>query len=256
MKSYKKFLSYSYEPFRLHFCGPRDLASLKIIDDYLWGKKISNKKIENVAKEFVGVYPYLKLIAKKNGLEPLDKQVIEAYWLGNSLLKQVTVDDLKTLVLKNFIGQGRLSQAEAEESAENIPARATAHHSFHVLYIGSVTNTVQLVGKMLDLCRISWGKIIKIPNSIKLGSTKSQIPNLLIKYRPLILKQNEIRLSRDEEEKEIKWNQKILPKITEGQIVSFHWDLACEVLSEDQVRNLEKYTIRNVEAVNNLENRN
>lgn len=245
MLAFRKFLNYSYEPFRLHFCGPQDAASFEVVDDFLRGRKISHKRIQQVAEEFVGVYPYLKLIAKKNDLEPLNKQVIEAYWLGNNLLKQVTANDLKELIMNEFVGPGRLDKATGEKLSQNIPLRAAAHHSFHVLYIGSITNTVQLVGKMLDLCRVSWGEAVMI-NKTNNKST------LLVKYNPLLIKSNEIKLSRDEVKKEIKWNQKILPKIIKGQSVSFHWDLACEILSEDQVKNLEKYTLRNIEAINSI----
>jgi len=246
MKAFKKFLSYSYEPFRLHFCGPQDQESEKTVNDYLAGRKMSYKNIEKIARQFIGVYPYLRLIAQKNGLEYLDKQVIEAYWLGNNLLKQITVDDLKKLILGNFIGPGRLTQEAGEKLMANIPLRAVAHHSFHVLYIGSVTGTVHLVNKMLDLCRIGWGKIVD------LGSAKANDKTVIIQYRPLIIHDKEIRLSHDQKEKAIKWNQNILPKLTEGQTVSFHWNLACEILSEDQIKNLEKYTLRNIEAINSL----
>ncbi len=237
MKSYKRFLNYSYEPFRLHFCGPQDNESEKLVNDYLSGKRINPKRLENIAEQFVGVYPYIKLIAKKNDLEPLDEQVIEAYWIGNSLLKQVTADDLKKMILENFVGQGQLSKQQGKELAASVPSRAAAHHSFHVLYVGSVTNTVQLVGKLLDYCRVSWGRVIKSGKSIT------------VKYRPLIIKPDEIRLSKDEVEKEIKWNKKILPKAINDQWISFHWNMACEVLSEDQIKNLEKYTLKNIEAL-------
>jgi len=238
MKSYRRFLNYSYEPFRLHFCGPQDEDSNKIVDDFLKGRRISAKRLDKVASEFIGVYPYLELIAEKNNLEPLDEQVVEAYWIGNNLLKQVTADDLKRLIMEKFVGVGKLSRAEGERLSVNLPSRAVAHHSFHVLYVGSVTNTVQLVGKLLDLCRVSWGRVTGYG-----GET------IRVKYRPLIVRPSNIRLGRDEAEKEIKWNKKVLPKVIADQIITFHWDMVCEVISEDQVRNLEKYTLRNIDAV-------
>ena len=241
MKAYKRFLNYSYEPFRLHFCGPQNKKSEQLINDYLAGRKVIVKRIIKMAGEFAGVYPYLKLIAEKNKLEPLNEKVIEAYWVGNNLLKKVNAEDLKNLIRKNFVGSGKLSQAEGEKLAEQVPFRAAAHHSFHVFYIGSVTNTVKLAGKLLDLCRVSWGR------AVSLGSR-----SIMVNYRSIIVKPHELRLSQEEAIKEIKWNRKILPKVKENQIVSFHWDMACEILSAEQARNLEKYTLRNIEAVNSL----
>ena len=121
MKAYKRFLSYSYEPFRLHFCGPQDDASTKLVDDFLKGFDISAARLNRVARDFAGVYPYLELIAKKNKLEPLDEQVIEAYWIGNNLLRQVTVEDLKNLILQSFIGPGKLSLSAGERLAGFMP---------------------------------------------------------------------------------------------------------------------------------------
>ena len=124
MKAYKRFLSYSYEPFRLHFCGPQDDASTKLVDDFLKGFDISAARLNRVARDFAGVYPYLELIAKKNKLEPLDEQVIEAYWIGNNLLRQVTVEDLKNLILQSFIGPGKLSLSAGERLAGRRGRRA------------------------------------------------------------------------------------------------------------------------------------
>jgi len=44
--------------------------------------------LRHVAARFEGAWPYLQLIAACNGIgEPLDRRVVEAYWVGNELLK-------------------------------------------------------------------------------------------------------------------------------------------------------------------------
>jgi len=155
MKNFRKFFQYSYAPCKLHFCGPTDLKSFKEIEDYLNGLKVRTKRLEKITEMFYGVMPYLKLIALKNNLEPLETKVIEAYWLGNMLLKKVKVEDLRELILNEFQGENKLNNEQALKLAEGIPSNMVAQHSFHVMYVGSVTHTIKIVGKLIDLCRIS-----------------------------------------------------------------------------------------------------
>lgn len=106
-------------------------------------------------------------------------------------------------------------------------------HIHHVMIVGSVTGRVVLKGKLLDLCRICWGKVIKIKNK-----------KLKIKYQPLKLKLatcDVAKLGRPVE-KEIDWDKDLLPKVKIGDWVSFHWNQAVEVLSDKDRKNLEKHT--------------
>lgn len=98
-------------------------------------------------------------------------------------------------------------------------------HIHHVLVVGSVTGRIVLKGKLLDLCRVSWGKVTKINNKLS------------IEYQPLI----ENRLGKPIE-KEINWDKSLVPNIKIGDWVSFHWNQAVEVLTKKDVQNLEKYT--------------
>lgn len=101
-------------------------------------------------------------------------------------------------------------------------------HSFHVLIIGSVTNRIVLKGKLLDLCRICWGKVKKTQDK------------LLVEYQPLV-RQKKLTLGKPIE-KEIDWDKDLVPKIKTGDWVSFHWNQVVEVLKDEDRRNLEKYT--------------
>src|SRR3989344_3683662 len=74
---------YSFAPNQLHYCGPerqRDLEAyleLQLTDGGLVG----------ILNQFDTLYKYLRLIASQNLIRhPFDPRVVEAYWLGNSLL--------------------------------------------------------------------------------------------------------------------------------------------------------------------------
>ena len=176
---------YGIKPFLLGFCGPRGKTDKAILLKFLENKKVPEKKVIKILEQFEGAYPYYKFIAKKNGIkDPFNEKVVRAYWIGNKLL----------------------------EKANGFKS----HHSYHVLVVGSVTGRIVLKGKLLDLCRICWGRVIKIKNKkLKLG-------------KPI--------------EKEIDWDKDLLPKVKTGDWISFHWKQAVEDITKDDINNLQKYT--------------
>ncbi len=97
---------------------------------------------------------------------------------------------------------------------------------------------------MKDLCKISWGKVLKIENN------DLKVTNLEIEYQPL-LKEKEWTLGKPTKRK-IFWDKRILPKLKAGDFVSFHWDLALQKLSKKEIENLKKYTENSIKAANLL----
>ncbi|OGD86251.1 hypothetical protein A2Z23_00980 [Candidatus Curtissbacteria bacterium RBG_16_39_7] len=240
MSGLSKAVCYSLPSFSLGFCGPQDKKSRKTLFDFVHGKNVREEKVKKILSKFEAAYSYYKLIAQKNKIEDLfDKRVVEALWTGNNLLKKVGESDLKKMILTDFSRPGLLPKEEAERRAAKVPKGAIAHHSFHVLVLGAVAGRVKLEGELLDLCRIGWGKIVKIRDK-----------KLKIKYKPLILGKK-IKLGR-EVEKEIGWDEKIVTNVKVGDWVSFHWACACEVLDGEKVKDLEFWTQKTVSSVNAL----
>lgn len=108
-------------------------------------------------------------------------------------------------------------------------------HIYHVLVIGSVTGRIVLKGKLLDLCRIGWGKVEKIKNQKSMPTGRQA--KIKIKYQPLTGN----KLGKPIK-KEIDWDKDLVPNVKIGDWVSFHWNQAVEVLSDKDRKNLEKYT--------------
>ena len=231
---------YGIKPHTLGFCGPREKKATRAVLDYLSGKEISERKIRKIFEKFEGAYSYYKLIAKANRIkDPFDAGVVKAYWIGNSLLDKVPIRKLREMVAKEFSRPGLLSKKLAEKKAREIPKGARPHHSFHVLRIGSVAHRIKLQGKLLDLCRVSWGKITKIDLS------KGQIK---VRYQPIIIGKK-YQLGKTKE-KYIIWNKNLLPQPKLGQYISFHWDQAAQVLTKKEVKNLQKYTQQTLNSLN------
>lgn len=230
--------AYSLPSFALGFCGPQDTISRRDLLNLATGKKVSERKIREIFEKFESAYPYYRLIAQNNKIsDPLDRRIVKAFWVGNRLLEKVNQADLQNLILTDFCEPGLLTKQQAKEKAAKVPKGAIPHHSFHVLFLGAVSGRVQLKGAMLDLCRTGWGVVGKVGKD-----------RLTVRYKPLVLGKK-IRLGV-EIEKEIEFNEKIVPKVKTGDWISFHWAQACEVLTPTEVKNLEYYTQRTVDLVN------
>lgn len=222
---------YSYKPNKLGFCGPRSKETASLLYDFLSGDESKKDKVRQCLAKFEGAFPYYKLIASKNKIEdPFNEKVVEAYWIGNVLLENVTSSDVKRMIKHEFVGEELLSVSQAEKLIEKIPFGIKAHHSTHVFHVGSVTGRVVLKGKLLDICRICWGQAGKVKKN-----------KIEVYYKPTIITEERKELGFYKKDF-IHREPKFVPKIKKKDIISFHWQEACQVLSEEQKENLEKYT--------------
>lgn len=241
---------YGFPPSRLGFCGKGTDKNLKILSKFIAKDasevtKLAPRRWRNLAKQtrkilsgFEAAFSYYKLIARCNKIaDPFDQKVVEAYWIGNKLLEKIPFYLIERTVLSEFTKPSLLSKKRAKNIVKKIPKGVVPHHSFHVLFIGSITGRIKLTNKLLDVCRVGWGRV------------KNVKCNLTIKYKPLIVKNNKYYLDKVVDKK-ITWDRRFLSKLKTGDIVSFHWDKACQVLTKKQEENLEKYTRKNLDIFN------
>lgn len=227
---------------RLGFCGPQEKPVKKTLLNYLSGKKISTEKIRKILKDFKGAFPYYKLIAKSNKIkDPFDERVVKAYWIGNRLLEKVRTTDLKKMIIDDFSTPSLFKKKDTKEKAKKIPQGSKPHHSFHVLMVGSVSGKILLTEKLMDLCRIGWGRVI--------GLNKSQ-NQIKVKYQPLVFKKAPCLGVL--KEKSLIWDKDILPNIKIGDQISFHWNHAIQVLDKRDIENLQRYTKRTLDIFKKL----
>lgn len=236
MENYKLAAKYSFMPNRLKYCGPED--SDQILHDFV-AEGSNFEAVKDILEQFYALRLYLGLIAKNNRCSPFDKKVIEAYWIGNELVENVKKEEIKNLILRDFTKKG-LPKSSAEQLAETVPANALPHHSFHVFHIHSISGKILPTVGNLDKCRISTGKVKEIKDG-----------KLVVEYKPVILEDNKLNYGKITE-KEVQFNKKFSPGLKKGDFVSLHWDFAVEKLTKEQVANLEKYTKRNMDAMNSL----
>ncbi len=231
---------YAFGPNRLHYCGPDKNSEIKA---YI-NEEEEDAGLEHLISQFQTLYPYLKYIAQINDIkDPFDIRVVEAYWLGNNLLEKIDqksfyrhlVEDQK---IKHKMGGKNFSLVEGK-----IGKGAMPHHSFHVLNIWKRTghDDREHTVETMDECRISWGKIVEIDG-----------PSITVLTEPLLYSDKKLFLGTPAKRKLVRQleSEYDIEQIAVGNFVSIHWGVICEVITNEQVLNLKKYTLRNLTLAN------
>jgi len=235
--------AYALSPNVLHYCGPKSSEP-----------GVYKKHLEEYLQKFETLFPYLKLIAKASGIrDPFDERVVEAYWLGNNLLNMVSMNDIyRTLVDEHHL-KNKLSLKMQKLAFEKIPLGAKPHHSFHVLniFIRTGHDAVKHTIKTMDSCRIAYGRIVTASEAKQSLSKHQGIATvasgdlaMTIRYRPLIYKEKKLQFGERQHKiikDEIK-GQAIVPNLKAGDLVSFHWGMVCEKITNKQAKNLNLWT--------------
>ncbi len=153
------FIRYAYPPNSLGYCGPADNAAF-----FQYGASGAiDHGLVQLARAFEGAWPYLELIARATGIgDPLDRRVVEAYWIGNDLLPHVGLAPTAESMEDRFRPRtGR----QFTHLLDAVLGGGVPHHSFHVF---CVYPWVGLLGddrkaphalNVLDRCRIRWGRV-------------------------------------------------------------------------------------------------
>ncbi len=235
------FARYAFGPNRFGYCGP-DAA------DELLGEATSgdgDRAIRELAQGFEGAWPYLELIARSNGMDdPLDRRVVDAYWLGSALLDRVRPEAFNESLARRF--RPRLRADGWRWLAGKPASGGVPVHAFHVLDVfprvgllrsGSVDGALGV----MDSCRIRWGRVLEVQGT-----------SLVVNVVPLLLEGGRLTLGAARPERVEAWweGNAFVADVEPGEIVSIHWGFACERLSGSQLRRLVGWTRRELEVAN------
>lgn len=233
------FARYAYPPNALGLCGAEESRTL--LEYGTAGA--SDEGLAELARAFDGAWPYLTLIAGANGIrDPLDSRVVEAYWIGNSLLDRVSPQTLARHVEDRF--KGRVGRSW-ERIVDAVAAGAVPHHTFHVFAVypwlgllrtGDVTQPLSV----LDRCRIAPALVERVD-----GDTVTVLsPSLCWDGKTLAHGAWERRTARFRED----GLGFVAPQA--GDWVSLHWDFVCDRLSPAQASTLRRANEQALAAVN------
>jgi hypothetical protein len=232
------FVRYAYPPNTLGYCGPADSAAFR---EY-GVAGVVDRGLVQLAQAFAGAWPYLELIAGGTGIrDPLDRSVVEAYWIGNGLLDAIPLGRIADSMEERF--RPRVG-SRFGWLAEGVLEGGVPHHSFHVF---GVYPWVGLLGDdrkadkaltVLDKCRIRWGRVTAVHGD-----------RVEVRSRPLLWDGRHLALGEPVTEV-AESSVASAAEMAVGDWVSLHWHWVCDRLSDRQVRALRSYTMRHLDLVN------
>jgi hypothetical protein len=93
----------------------------------------------------------------------------------------------------------------------------------------------------MDNCRVSWGRVSAIEG-----------PVFVVKRRPLVLDDGKLALGEAQPARIARQvdDRGFADRARVGDWLSIHWGWACDVLSDSQVRALERYTRHHLQLAN------
>lgn len=223
---------YAFGPNRLHLCGPD--ANAEVLAYLQAGA--TDLGLTRLLEGFNTLYPYLQHIAQANQVrDPFDTQVVEAYWIGNELLERIPVKTFYRHLTEGLGLQRRYSKRELGQLTAKLPQGARMHHSFHVFnaYKRTGHNDKLHTLESMDACRVSWGQVAEING-----------PTITVNRRPLLLQGHQLALGDAAEYIAVRRleDDSSLDELKQGDWLTLHWGVPCEVVNERQVKWLEHYT--------------
>ena len=230
-----RFGRYAFPPNQLGYCGPEDHAALL---EYV-ARGQPGRGLVELERRFEGAYPYLGLIAVANRIpDPFDERVVDAYWIGNSLLGRVGALAFYESLRSRF--RSRMDGRSFDWLVGKLGFGAMPHHNFHVFDVymraGLMNDpAAPILLKTMDACRVSWGEVVTVEGD-----------HLLIRRPPLVLAGGRLGLGEPRPERVTRQvdGMGFVGDARPGDLVSVHWSWACEVLAPEALARLRTATHR------------
>jgi len=238
---------HAFMPNSLGYCGPDERGQIQ--RDLERGK--TDEELVQTLQKFEAAYPFLRLIARSTGRDVFDYSVPEAYWIGNGLLEKVPVTEFYSFSHHELKGR---DPARVREVFRKLDGAAPPHHSFYVMSTyataavpdgPNITNEAgRKIAEVIDNCRISWGIVRKVWDR-----------ELQVEVRPVQIDEGSLSLAPPAV-KRVRYNPEVRPfeTVRLGDVVSLHWNYACDVLTARQVKNIQRYTDADIRLVNRATN--
>jgi hypothetical protein len=235
---HRLFARYAHAPNARGFCGPAAAAGLQSVACGRGDPAV----IEHHAPQFSGAWPYQVLIGEFAGADPLDERVGRAYWTGNELTTSIDALECGRRLLTRFAGTARHYWSHLDDS---LLAEFTPTHIFHVLGVYPWTRLLAPDRpeplQVLDSCRIRVGEVVAV------SPTHLDVIVDSLDYREGLLHLRAPQLER------VGWRTPegtFLDDPQVGDMVSVHWDFACDRLTDDETRALLHLTRRQLRLTN------
>ena len=236
------FARYAFGPNRLGYCGPD--ADVELFELGA-APQPDDRGLRHLARGFDGAWLNLELIAEANAIpDPLDRRVVEAYWLGNELLDAVRPGAFADSLAGRF--RPRLRSEGWRWLAAKPAAGAVPVHAFHVLdvfpRVGLLrSGSTERIVETIDACRIRWGRVLERDG-----------PFVVVNVVPLRLVAGRLAFGSPRPERVEAWRDgaSFVAGVGLGDVISVHWSFACDRLGPTQLDALIRWTSREIAIAN------
>lgn len=230
-----RFARYAYPPNALGYCGPDDAPDLFA---FATGEhRDRDHALAALAREFEGAWPYLELIARANGRDPLDDAVVQAYWLGNPLLYRVDPRDLAHSLDARF---GARAGRDATALVRDALVAPLPQHGLHVFAVYPWTGLLRSAARddalhVLDACRVRWGEVLDVDGDVAVVASE---------HLTIDEEHGRCRLAPPSTETVLagRAGARLAARVAVGDTVALHWDWVCDVLTPAESRWLRMCT--------------
>ncbi len=238
------FARYAFPPNHHGYCGPPDNQAF--FESGVAGTEEGG--LRAAAREFAGAWPYLQLIAGATGLaDPLDRRVVEAYWVGSPRLDRLGVRAIAGSMEERF---RNVSGRRFPLLTEGVLAGGVPHHSFAVFciypWVGLLGDDRRAAHALtvLDRCRIRWGRVLSLHGD-----------QVVVESQPLTWGGRRLDYGPPEAETVVRSidGMGMARGLEVGDWVSLHWEWVCDRLSASQLTFLRRYTQRHIDIVNDAQ---
>lgn len=215
------FGRFAFPPNALGYCGPADV---ELLHELVSAQIEAGPEIRHAATAFAGAWPYLSLIGATCGRDPLDAEVVEAYWIGNHLL-----DSIDTLMWGNSLDDrfriragGQWGAIETAINGGGVPS-----HAFHVFcvypWIGLLRSGMPDPAlRVLEQCRIRWGRVLEVMGD-----------RCVVRSRPLEWDGCSLSLGAPRAET-VDQSIDAAAVAAPGDTVAMHWNYVCQPITAPQ----------------------
>lgn len=229
------FFRFAQPPNLLGYCGPSETGEVTAVAG---GIAMPSDEMARLALAFDGAWPYLELIGNQTGHDPLDVEVVEAYWLGNGLVNGMSLFNWGHSASDRFQKQaGRRWPAVVDA----LNAGGLPNHAFHVFCVYPWVGLLKegFVGpslEVLDRCRISWGVVTGVGDDL-----------VEVRRAPLVWVDDTLVPGEPVVEP---FRSPPGVVVSVGDAVALHWDYVCQVLNVRDLQNLRRVNAHHVAIAN------
>lgn len=224
------FAQYAHAPNSLGYCGPQ------AADGLLRGARGEDPDVDvrAVAQGFSGAWPYQQIIADLNGTDdPLDLEVVRAYWTGNAVTRSVSAGSFATTLLERLRPQ---AGHYWEHLTDDLIAEAAPTHAFHVLAIYPWSRLLTAGPEaltVLESCRIGWGRVEAV------GDEPPEHRTVVVR-QPVLAYEGALGLT-EPAERTVR-DEGFAGTLRPGDTVALHWGRVCDRLTAEEAAELEHWT--------------